>query len=127
MDYAPPADAEELRRRAAVWAQLSDLFLDTEVKQPCIDAMVRAAKAGGYGEADLRAMLLYEVAPAVYGNIYSVIGEWVPFDAAWLSRRSQRNWRRPLHRWRCRLARRRMLGPIDEDLARLWQALASSP
>ena len=68
-----------------------------------------------------------EVAPAVYGNIYSVIGEWVPFDAAWLSRRIQRNWRRPLHRWRCRLARRRMLGPIDEDLTRLWQALASSP
>ncbi|MEX0923563.1 MAG: hypothetical protein WD489_05580 [Rhodovibrionaceae bacterium] len=90
MDYAPPASPEELRRREAVWPPLSALFLDTEVTDDSLADIVRAARAQGYGAEDLQAMLFYEVAPAVYANIYSVIGEWAPFDTEWLSRRIRR-------------------------------------
>jgi len=108
--------------RAAIWEALAELWLDTEL-QPCQHAHIaRILHDSGLSRAEIEAILLYEVAPAVWSNLWSVAGQWSGFDAQWLADVCERNLRQRSQRWhrlRCRLLKRLMLGPIREDWAKV--------
>ncbi len=110
--------------RETLWLALSELWLDTEL-QPFQHAHIaRVLRASGLPQAELEAILLYEVAPVVWGNAWSVAGVWSGFDPAWLAdgcRRNRDRRSRLWHRLRCRLLRRMMLGPVADD----WQQVLS--
>ena len=89
-----------------MWVALSDLYLDTMMTPGAISHIVRTAREQGFDAWDLRQMLLYEVGPVVFWNCYVVAGVWDMFNEDWLIRKIERNWRRPFHRFRCRLTRR---------------------
>jgi len=106
--------------REALWLALSELWLDTEL-QPFQHAhMAEVIRASGLPLDELEAILLYEVAPAVWQNAHCVAGVWTGFDPDWLIAACRRNREKRGKRWyrlRCRLLRKPMLGPVEKD----WQ------
>lgn len=123
--YGPPAKGAELRRREVMWAALSDLFLDSEITDAAIARIARTARAEGFGIEEIEAMLVYEVAPALWSNLYATAGVWDAFDPLLLSRGIRRNWRRPLHRWRSRRTAALLRSDfLEPELARIRAALA---
>lgn len=74
----------ELERRKPVWTAFSQLWLDTELDERDLSRIAEAAAASRYAVAELRDIYLYEVAPVVCLNAWSVAGVWVAFDEEWL-------------------------------------------
>lgn len=104
-----------------MWEALSGLFLDTEL-QPGEDACIaRVLARSGYADAELDAILRYEVGPVLTPNLLSVAGEWAGFDVDWLAERIAL---RPRPAW----WRPRFLGAylVREDWARVRAALAAA-
>lgn len=102
--------------RIAVWAALSDLYLDTEVAG-FHDHIVRVLAASPFALETLHEMLMYDVHPALYPNLMQVAGEWAGFDDAWLLERIHAVRRQP--RWR-----RRISHWFVGDIGAHWSALA---
>ncbi|MGL4315562.1 MAG: DUF7079 family protein [Pseudomonas sp.] len=95
--------------REEVWLTLSELWLDTQLDEPGLQRIARQLRAGGLGHAELQDIMLYEVAPVVWLNHWSVAGVWDGFDESWLFAGCRRNQQRGRwHRCKCRLLRRPM-------------------
>lgn len=106
--------------REGVWLALSELWLDTELQAFQHSHIAEVMRASGLPLEELEAILLYEVAPAVWQNAHGVAGVWTGFDPDWLFGVCRGNRQKREKRWyrlRCRLLRRVMLGPVKED----WQ------
>lgn len=105
----------DLAARHAVWAALSELYLDDDVaaRHAHIAAVLAASP---YPPQTLRRMLLRDVHPRLAPNLLSVAGVWQGFDQAWLRTAIQRGegvrrwpaWRTrgyPREQWRLLLPR----------------------
>lgn len=106
--------------REALWLALSELWLDTELQPFQHSHIAKVMRASGLPLDELEAILLYEVAPALWQNAHSVAGVWSGFDPDWLFEVCRGNREKRGNRWyrlRCRLLKRAMLGPVKED----WQ------
>jgi hypothetical protein len=67
-------DEAEIERRKPVWAALSDLWLDTELKDDDLQRTAGVMKRSEYSINELRDIYLLEVAPVVFPNLLSVAG-----------------------------------------------------
>jgi hypothetical protein len=74
----------ERERRRPVWIALSDLWLDTELREHDLRYIASIMKQSNYTIDELRNIYLYEVAPVVYRNLLSPAGEWAGFEQRWL-------------------------------------------
>lgn len=74
-------DDEERARRRKVWTALSDLFLDTEVRQ-WMPRMANEVLAAGYTDDEMRSIWSRELVPEFGPNLMQVAGEWtdLPYD-----------------------------------------------
>ena len=108
-------DMHALDARIPVWVALSDLYLDTDVTLSH-DYIARTLAASPYPLDALHEMLMYDVHPALYKNLMSVVGEWAGFDQAWLLERIEAVRRQP--RWR-----RRISHWFVRDIGVQWRAL----
>lgn len=77
-----------------LWDALAEHFLDTETRhlicehaRLCLDLRISVSRA--------RHAWQYEVAPAVWPNLWDVVGEWAGWDPTWLVHRI----RRKRNRW----------------------------
>lgn len=92
--------------REDVWLALSELWLDVEPDTTLQGHVLRVLRSSGLSRGELEQIFLYEVAPVVWLNGWSVAGVWSGFDAQWLFDGCRRNQRRGRwHRCRCRLMR----------------------
>ncbi len=76
---------EEIDRRRPVWLALSELWLDTELQEEDLKRIATIMRQSGYDQCKLRCIYLREVAPVIYHNLLSPVGEWNGFDESWLS------------------------------------------
>lgn len=76
---------ENLEKRKAVWAALSDLFLDTDVELS-YEHIARVCAESSFTLEELKEILENEVAPVCSKNLLSIAGEWAAFDEEWLDR-----------------------------------------
>ncbi|MCU0647123.1 MAG: hypothetical protein MUF00_03970 [Gemmatimonadaceae bacterium] len=73
-------DALRLDARRTVWAAMSDLFLDTEVRWYVPD-VASAMAASGFSREALERIWVHEVVPEFHANLcIPVGGEWAGFD-----------------------------------------------
>jgi len=70
----------DVERRLPVWQALSNLFLDTELMPEDYRQLAATLRRSGYARAELRTILLEEVAPAFMFNLFDVAGEWTPWS-----------------------------------------------
>lgn len=84
MRTGEPLSPEEIARRAPLWIALSDLFLDTEMREIHYRGIRDAALSGGFTAGEVKAILTDEVAPVVGANLLQVAGEWAMFDPDWV-------------------------------------------
>ncbi|MBD9483238.1 hypothetical protein IB229_09660 [Pseudomonas sp. PDM14] len=106
--------------REGVWLLLSELWLDTQLDAPAHARIAAGLRESGLSVDALQRIFLYEVAPLLWLNHWSVAGVWDAFDAQWLIAGCQRNRQRgALHRLRCRLLRKPMTYACIDD----WQAI----
>jgi hypothetical protein len=113
----------EIEKRRPIWQALSDLWLDTEPDNSTYDRIVRVMIASGYPLDNLAGIYAYEVAPAVYKNLYNIFpgGVWGAFDARWLEEailaNISRQTRSKLYRcWvRSWLGQKLMAGLVQKD------------
>jgi hypothetical protein len=68
-------DARTLKRRAPVWAALSDLFLDTDVSI-FYDDIIRTLRKSRYRPEDVEHILFEEVGPVFYTNVIAENRVW---------------------------------------------------
>lgn len=101
--------------RIPVWIALSELYLDTDVSA-FHAAIAETLAASPYSPAELRAILIDDVHPALHPNLLSVAGEWAGFDDVWLVERIEAVGRQP--RWR-----RRMSRWFARDIDAQWRAI----
>lgn len=93
-------DPELIQTRLTVWRALSELYLDTELKDADHRRIAAVLAALPYGVDELEEILRHEVHPACRGNLLQVAGEWAGFDDNWLRARiapylgRRRWWRR---------------------------------
>ena len=75
-----------MEKRASVWLAFSDLWLDTEPDDNTYNYIVRCMVESGYSLDQLADIFSYEVAPAVYTNLYNMFpgGVWGAFNIEWL-------------------------------------------
>lgn len=90
--------AADLARRRPVWEALSELFLDTELRDPDLRRIAKVVAASSYSPAELEAILYDELYPILIWNLRTAAGVWVGFDGAWLEERIRARHRR---RFRC--------------------------
>ena len=76
-------DEENLEKRKAVWAALSDLFLDTDVSLN-YEYIAGICAESSFTLEELKEILENEVAPVCSKNLLSIAGEWSGFDEEWL-------------------------------------------
>ena len=77
----------ELPNRTPVWLALSELFLDTWFDSNDRDRIAAVLAASPYTMQELDEILLWEVYPVCWSNLYSIAGEWEGFDPVWLQER----------------------------------------
>ncbi len=89
---------EDLEYRRPVWEALSDLFLDTDI------SLTRSWRIGilaasPYSIEELQEILVDEICPVCYSNLFCVAGEWAAFDPDWLESSILSRLRSPFPRW----------------------------
>jgi hypothetical protein len=83
-----PGDPQaDLKNRAPVWQALSELFLDTSLDLADRDRIAAVLAASPYSTTELDEILLWEVYPVCWSNLFSIAGEWSEFDPEWLQKR----------------------------------------
>lgn len=111
--------------REEVWLTLSELWLDSQLDELGLQHIARQLRAAGLSPAELQHIMLYEVAPVVWLNHWSVAGVWDGFDPPWLFAGCRRNQRRGRwHRLKCRLLRRPMTYACSSEWQRILALLA---
>jgi len=110
----------DVEARIPVWGALSDLWLDTELQPYEREHIARIIAVSPYTLAEIREIRDYELMPVLGANLLSVAGEWVGFNAQWLTRQcSEAAGRRASVRFRmgCRMRSFFLEHLIRED----WQ------
>lgn len=111
---------QELLSRLPVWEALADFWLDTELADFQLEHIAQVLAASPYSIAEIKAIHLYEVAPAVSGNLAGATGEWAGFESDWLKDRCRAFASR--RQSRCFRARRLLSRSfIDFFTARYWR------
>lgn len=77
----------QIRQRYPVWDLLSEFWLDTSFDASDLHTKAIRLKELGYSYEQVVGIALFEVAPAVRGNILTVAGEWSGLEGRWLRRR----------------------------------------
>ena len=107
-----PLDADDLARREPVWKALSTLWLGAEPRPRELAWIAGVLHDSAFELDELRAIYLYEVAPAVHGHLPDIAHQRSAFDEPWLYGRARRRAERRSVWLRLRLAspigRRRM-------------------
>lgn len=80
-------DPDLAPRRLPVWRALSELFLDTDLRDADYDGIAAAIAESGLEVPEVEAILWNEVLPALGPNLQSPAGIWSGFDDASLARR----------------------------------------
>lgn len=75
---------QEIERRTPLWESLSDLWLDTELQNYDHQHIAEILASSGYSFDEIEEIFSEEVAPVVYGNLYTAVGVWDGFDLDWL-------------------------------------------
>ncbi|SDR51174.1 hypothetical protein SAMN05443245_6853 [Paraburkholderia fungorum] len=124
---APSLSPEDLARRRPVWAAMSDIFLDTEVRWS-VPYIANCCAKSGYDDGTLERIFWIEVFPEATPNLLSIFSQWagLDLDEAALIRRasaSKMPWlRRRLNgwmvesSWRSVCAVTQWLRPLDDSL-----------
>ncbi len=86
-------DEQRIQARMPLWDALSILWLDTEVTDADLEWIARVMADSGLTIEELWRVYSYEVAPVVYKNIYSFVGQWMGFSSDWLRTEIVRNLR----------------------------------
>jgi hypothetical protein len=68
--------SEDLERCQPVWATMSDLFVDAEVRRK-VTFVARICADSGYDDATLERIFWIEVFPEALPNMLSIYGEWL--------------------------------------------------
>jgi hypothetical protein len=73
---------------------LSELFLDVKQDQDDVNFLAREIQPLGLSAADIDRLFYYDVFPIVWANLFTVAGDWYPFDGEWLleSIAARRKW-----------------------------------
>lgn len=90
----------DLAARAPVWEALSEFWLDTELGAADHARIAAVIAASPFTIPEVRAILDFEVSPAVGANGVSVAGVWEGFDSAWLRAACEQRALRPRSPWR---------------------------
>jgi hypothetical protein len=77
-----------------VWRALSTLWLDTELDDRDLAAIVAVLRDSGLDRATLQHVYAVELAPVLGPNLLSVAGAWSGFDQDWLRARILEDLRR---------------------------------
>ncbi len=77
-------DSNTIKTRKPLWVALSDLFLDTELKEYNHGHIAKMMKESGYTLDEIEDILMLEVFPVCIANLHSVAGEWAGFDENWV-------------------------------------------
>lgn len=75
---------QQIEQRKPVWEALSNLWLDTELDEADLEFIASVLDQSHLSVPELHWIYLYEVAPVVYINLWSVAGEWAGFNQEWL-------------------------------------------
>lgn len=67
---------DEFAAKLPVWHAFSELFRDTEMSEADYRWLARELDASHFPPGQLRAILVDEVAPAFFGNLMQIAGEW---------------------------------------------------
>ena len=86
-------DEQQIQARMPLWEVLSSLWLDTEVTDGDLEWIARVMADSGLTIEELWRVYSYEVAPVVYKNRYSYVGQWSGFSPDWLRTEIVRNLR----------------------------------
>jgi hypothetical protein len=118
-------DEQQIQARLPLWEAISDLWLDTVLPDEFIEGIARVMDESGLTIEELWRIYAYEVAPVVYKNAYSFVGQWVGFNPDWLRTEIVRNLRDRPRRTRFwawfPLTRSVMLTPSDDH----WKQLVA--
>ena len=76
--------SDTLKTRKPLWIALSDLFLDTELKEYNHAHIATAMYESGYSFAEIEDILMLEIFPVCIPNMHSVAGEWAGFHEDWV-------------------------------------------
>ena len=82
-----PWSETEIEERFPVWDVLSEFWLDTHLVNSDYERIATELKKSPYTKDELFKICIYEVAPAVSGNLLSIAGEWGAFHPEWLKKR----------------------------------------
>ena len=106
-----PFTPQQLAQCRPVWDALGDLYLDTDTR-PGLPHIAHVLAGSGLRKAELEAIWLEEVTPALAFNLALVAGEWAYFDLEWLERRivRRRGYRHLVRRW----------PPLARLITRVW-------
>ena len=83
---------ENLKIRRRVWMTLSELWLDTELEDSALNWIAGVLNKSGFSEQELSEIYLYELAPFLFWNSYSVAGVWDGFDPDWVYAQAQKRY-----------------------------------
>ncbi len=75
----------EIETLKPIWEAISRLWLDTELDSGDLLEIARILKKSGLSSHDLQQIYLFDVAPAVFMNLYVTAGAWNGFDQNWLA------------------------------------------
>lgn len=91
---------DQVNERMPVWMALSELFLDTELREVDHDRIAAVLAASPYSVEKIEEILCCELTPVLKWNLRSVAGEWAGFNEQWLIEKiTPRIDRRPLIRF----------------------------
>ena len=106
---------EEINERLPVWKAISRLWLDNEFDDSDAQYLAHVLIRSTYDWEKIEDIFLYEVAPAVHGNLRLVAGEWAAFDEDWLKENILRNMARPDYRKKAFKKKEYMMALVAED------------
>lgn len=81
----PPPDQDETDRRP-IWDALGVLWLDTDANLFLPESAQRCARSK-YSLDELEEIFWNEVRPALWFNMFDIVGEWAGWDINWLAGR----------------------------------------
>lgn len=84
----------EADRRKAIWLNLAEFYLDTELQETDYLRIAEVFKKSNFTLEEIKEIDLYEVFPTLQSNLNSVAGEWAGFPEDWLIQACTNNLKR---------------------------------
>lgn len=89
----------EWETRKQIWRALSELYLDTELRDMDYRSIVETLKNSGKSMEELKEIDMYEVFPTLQMNLNGIAGEWTGFDEKWLYKVCTKNYLKRNNKW----------------------------